>query len=79
MGVGAASWIASAILTVPVIAAVDGFLERGGFLSAPLTISPGAIAGWVAAVVAGSALAVLAPRAPRRAARLTVREALAEA
>jgi putative ABC transport system permease protein len=69
--------IASAILSVPVTAAVDGFLDRSGFLSAPLTISPGAIAGWLAAVVAGSALAALAPA--RRAARLTVREALAEA
>jgi putative ABC transport system permease protein len=75
--VGAASWIASAILSVPVTAAVDGFLDRSGFLGAPLTISPGAIAGWLAAVVAGSALAALAPA--RRAARLTVREALAEA
>jgi ABC-type lipoprotein release transport system permease subunit len=38
---------------------------------------PGAIAGWLAVVVAGSALAALTPA--RRAARLTVREALSEA
>jgi putative ABC transport system permease protein len=75
--VGAASWIASAILTVPVTAAVDGVLDRSGFLSARLVISPGAAAGWLAVVVAGSALAALAPA--RRAARLTVHEALAEA
>jgi putative ABC transport system permease protein len=75
--VGAASWIASAILTVPVTAAIDSVLDRSGFLSARLVISPGAIAGWLAVVVAGSALAALAPA--RRAARLTVHDALAEA
>jgi putative ABC transport system permease protein len=74
--VGAASWIASAILTVPVTAAVDGVLDRSGFLSARLVISPAALAAWLAVVVVGSALAALAPA--RRAARLTVREALAE-
>jgi putative ABC transport system permease protein len=73
--VGFTSWIASAILTLPVTAAVDRFLSSIGFLSARFVISPGAIAGWLVVVVLGSALAALPPA--RRAARLTVREALA--
>jgi putative ABC transport system permease protein len=75
--IGAASWVTTAILTVPVTAAIDGLLDRSGFLSARLVISPAALAGWLAVVVAGSALAALAPAS--RAARLTVREALAQA
>lgn len=56
--------------------AVDGFLSATGFLSARFVVSPGAIAGWLVIVVLGSTLATLAPA--RRAARFTVREALAE-
>jgi putative ABC transport system permease protein len=74
--VGIASWVASALLTLPATAAIDGFLSRQGFLGARFVISPAAIAGWLAIVVLGSALAALVPA--RRAARLTVREALAE-
>jgi putative ABC transport system permease protein len=75
--VAVASWLVSAALTLPVTAAIDAFLSRQGFLSARFVISPGAIAGWLAAVVLGSLVAALPPA--RRAARLTVREALAEA
>jgi putative ABC transport system permease protein len=75
--VAVASWLVSAALTLPVTAAIDGFLSRQGFLSARFVISPGATAGWLAAVVLGSLIAALPPA--RRAARLTVREALADA
>lgn len=74
--VGVASWVASAILTLPATAAIDDFLTRQGFLSARFVVSPGAIAGWLVIVVVGSALAALMPA--RRAARLTVRQALTE-
>ncbi|HEY6173161.1 MAG TPA: ABC transporter permease [Kofleriaceae bacterium] len=74
--VGAASWIASALLTLPLTAAIDGFLNSLGFLRAQWVISPTALAAWLAAVLLGSAAAALMPA--RRAARLTVREALAE-
>jgi putative ABC transport system permease protein len=75
--VGAASWAPTVLLTLPVTFAIDSFLTRQGFLSARFVVSPGALAGWLAVVLVGSALAALAPA--RRAARLTVREALAEA
>ncbi|HEY0480649.1 MAG TPA: FtsX-like permease family protein [Kofleriaceae bacterium] len=74
--VGAASWVATAILTLPVTAAIDDFLTRQGFLSAHFVVSPAAIAGWLAIVTLGSALAAVMPA--RRAARLTVRQALME-
>jgi putative ABC transport system permease protein len=76
MLIGVASWAASAVLTLPLTALVDGFLSSTGFLSARFVVSPGAIAGWLVIVALGSTLATLAPA--RRAARLTVREALAE-
>jgi putative ABC transport system permease protein len=75
--VAVASGLVSAALTLPVTAAVDSFLSRLGFLSATFVVSPGALAGWLVAVVLGSLVAALAPA--RRAARLTVREALTEA
>lgn len=75
--VGAASWLASALVSIPASAAMVHFLAGLGFVSPELATSPGALAGWLLAVVAGSGLAALAPA--RRAMRLTVREALAEA
>ena len=74
--VGVASWIASALLALPLTAVIDRFLNSLGFLSAQWVISPAALAIWLAAVLLGSAAAALMPA--RRAARLTVREALAE-
>jgi putative ABC transport system permease protein len=74
--VGVASWIASALLALPLTAVIDRFLNSLGFLSARWVISPAALAIWLAAVLLGSAAAALMPA--RRAARLTVREALAE-
>jgi putative ABC transport system permease protein len=76
MLVGLASWVASAALSLPLTAVIDRYLSSLGFLGARFVVSPGAMIGWLAVVVVGSAVATLAPA--RRAARLTVREALAE-
>jgi putative ABC transport system permease protein len=73
---GLASWVASAVLSLPLTAVIDRYVSSLGFLGARFVVSPGAMLGWLAVVVAGSAIATLAPA--RRAARLTVREALAE-
>jgi putative ABC transport system permease protein len=51
-------------------------LNGAGALPAPFTVSPQAMAGCFLLVLAGSAAASLLPA--RRAARLTVRQALAE-
>jgi len=74
--VGIASWLASVVLTLPLTAAIDRFLSSLGFLGARWVVSPGALAGWLAVVTLGSIAAAAMPA--RRAARLTVREALAE-
>lgn len=74
--IGAASWLLAAALTVPATWSLDRFLSAQGFISAMFVISPLAIAGWLAVVVIGSAVASFLPA--RRAARLTVRESLAE-
>jgi putative ABC transport system permease protein len=76
MLVGLASWIASSALSLPLTAVLDRYVSSLGFLAARFVVSPGAMLGWLAVVVAGSATATLAPA--RRAARLTVRDALAE-
>jgi putative ABC transport system permease protein len=74
--VGLASWLASVVLTLPLTAAIDRYLTSLGFLGARWVISPGALVAWLAAVSLGSIAAAAMPA--RRAARLTVREALAE-
>jgi len=76
VAIGLASWLVATALVVPATYALDRFLGAQGFLGATFVISPVALAGWLVAVVAGSAAASFLPA--RRAARLTVREALAE-
>jgi putative ABC transport system permease protein len=74
--IGAASWAIATGLVLPATYALDGVLSAQGFITAAFVVSPLAIAGWLVAAVAGSAIASFVPA--RRAARLTVREALAE-
>jgi putative ABC transport system permease protein len=76
VAIGAASWVVASVLVVPATYALDRALSGQGFLAATFVISPLALAGWLAIVLAGSAAASYLPA--RRAARLTVREALAE-
>jgi putative ABC transport system permease protein len=75
LAVGAASWLGAVALALPATAHVDHLLSAQGFLAATFVISPGALVGWLAIVLAGSALASFVPA--RRAAQLTVRDALA--
>jgi len=74
--VGAASWIVTIALALPLTALVDGFLGELGFLAPRFVVSPVGFVAWLAVSLFGSALASVLPA--RRAARLTVREALAE-
>jgi putative ABC transport system permease protein len=74
--VGVTSWVLAAALAFPLTALVEAVLARMGFLLPAYVVSPGATAGWLAVTVAGSALAAMVPA--RRAARLTVKQALAE-
>ena len=72
--VAIASWIVAVAVTIPATLYVDRILGAQGFLAANYIISPVAMFAWLAIVVAGSAAASYLPA--RRAARLTVREAL---
>jgi putative ABC transport system permease protein len=76
VAIGAASWVVASVLVIPATYALDRALSGQGFLAATFVISPLALAGWLAVVLVGSAAASFLPA--RRAARLTVREALAE-
>lgn len=74
--VGLLAWAVAAVLALPLSLAVGQLIGDLAFRTPlPLTVSPLALALWGLAAVAGSALAGTAPA--RRAARLTVREALA--
>ncbi len=74
--VGLLSWLAAALLALPVSWMIGDLLGDLAFRAPlPLTISPLALGLWALAAVAGSALAGVAPA--RRAARLTIRQALA--
>ncbi|HEY0192963.1 MAG TPA: FtsX-like permease family protein [Kofleriaceae bacterium] len=75
VAVALASWLLAALLSIPATLHVDELLGRQGFLAADFVISPGAALAWLLIVVAGSAAASYLPA--RRAARLTVRAALA--
>ena len=74
--VGVASWLVAAVLALPMTALVEAVLARMGFLFPAYVVSPVAAAGGLGVAVAGSALAAFVPA--RRAARLTVKQALAE-
>jgi putative ABC transport system permease protein len=76
VAVGIASWLVAVVVVVPATYFLDRFLSTQGFVTATFVISPLAIAGWLAIVIAGSAAASFLPA--RRAAQLSVREALAE-
>ncbi|QFY10063.1 FtsX-like permease family protein [Nonomuraea phyllanthi] len=74
--IGLLSWPAAALLALPLSWAIGGLLGDLAFRTPlPLTFSPLALALWALAAAAGSALAGTAPA--RRAARLTIRQALA--
>ncbi|TMR95059.1 FtsX-like permease family protein [Nonomuraea basaltis] len=74
--VGLLSWVAAALLALPLSWAIGDLLGDLAFRTPlPLTVSPLALVLWALAAVAGSALAGVAPA--RRAARLTIRQALA--
>lgn len=74
--VGVTSWVVAAAIALPLTAVVESVLARMGFLVPAYVISPAALAGWLGVAVAGSVLAAFVPA--RRAARLTVKQALAE-
>lgn len=76
--IGLLSWVAANVLAIPVTWALETACGRI-FFKAPLdfSMSPAASAAWLGLVVALATLASLYPAA--RAARLTVREALAHA
>ncbi|MGP3918361.1 FtsX-like permease family protein [Nonomuraea sp. 10N515B] len=74
--IGLLSWLTATLLALPLSWAIGNLLGDLAFrTSLPLTISPLALALWALAAIAGSALAGAAPA--RRAARLTIRQALA--
>jgi putative ABC transport system permease protein len=74
--IGAVSWLLAAALSVPLAFGLVSLLNRAGALPASFAISPGGLAIWLPIAVAGSAAAALVPA--WRAARLTVKDALAE-
>lgn len=74
--VGALSWVAALVLSVPLTALVGNIVGRLAFwLPLPLVLSPGAMLLWLALVLVGAVGATALPA--WRASRLTVREALA--
>lgn len=74
--IGVLSWGLAFVLSLPLTALVDGLVGRLGFLAPlPFVVSAGAVAGWLGLVVLVSLGAIAFPA--RRAARLTVLEALA--
>lgn len=74
--VGLLSWLAAALLALPLSWTIGLLLGDLAFRAPlPLTISPVALALWALIAITGSALAGAAPA--RRAARLTIRQALA--
>ncbi len=73
--IGVMSWALALVLALPLSGALGRMLGRLAFrFPLPLSVSWGAIAAWLLAIVAGAALASAYPAA--RAARLTIREAL---
>jgi putative ABC transport system permease protein len=75
--VGAMSWVFACILSLPLTLYLDRLIGGLGFLaSLPFVVVPGAALGWLALV---GAVAILATALPaRRAAGMTIREALAQ-
>lgn len=77
VAVGAASAVLAVVLSFPVSLAATALLGSNGLLANPaLDVAPVALVGWPVVLVLGSAIAAWLPA--RRAARLTVRAALAE-
>lgn len=75
--IGALSWLLAFALSVPLSHFTDGLIGKLGFLAPlPLILSPEGALIWVALVAAVSLVATLLPA--RRAARMVVREALAQ-
>jgi putative ABC transport system permease protein len=71
------SWFAAVLLSLPLTATVERFIGQLGFLAPlPFVLAPWGIAGWLALVVLASLIATSLPA--RRAAALSVREALAQ-
>jgi putative ABC transport system permease protein len=74
----ATSWIVAMLASIPLTWAIEGLIGRLGFLAPlPFTLSPHAMAAWLWLLGAATVVAALPPA--RRAARLTVREAVADA
>ncbi len=71
------SWVVAVLVSLPLTWLVESLIGRLGFLAPlPFVVSPAAMLGWLGLVTLGGTLATLLPA--RRAARLTVRAALAE-
>lgn len=71
------SWVVAVLVSLPLTWLVEDLVGRLGFLAPlPFVVAPAAMLGWLALVTLGGTLATLLPA--RRAARLTVRAALAE-
>src|SRR4029079_18409966 len=76
--IGLAGWLASLLLSLPVSALLEAAAGNIFFRTPlPFTLAPGAAAAWFGVVLGLVALGSLLPM--RRAARLTLREALAHA
>jgi putative ABC transport system permease protein len=74
VAIAALSWLAALVLAAPLILAI-GSMARGMFgTPLPFTMSPAAVAGWLAAVVVIALAAAAGPAT--RASRLIVRQAL---
>jgi putative ABC transport system permease protein len=76
LAIGGSSWLVAVVASLPLTLYVNGLVGNLGFLAAlPFVVVPGALAGWLALVLVVSILATWVPA--RRAAALTIREALA--
>jgi putative ABC transport system permease protein len=75
--VGALSWLCACLLSLPLTLYLDRLIGSLGFLaSLPFVVVPAAALGWLALVCIVAILATALPA--RRAAGLTIREALAQ-
>lgn len=73
----AVSWVLAVLISLPLTWLVEDLIGRLGFLAPlPFVVAPAAMLGWLGLVGLGGTLATLLPA--QRAARLTVRAALAE-
>ena len=77
LAVGALSWVLAGVVSLPLTLYLDRLIGGLGFLaSLPFVVVPGAALGWLVLVGVVAILATVLPA--RRAAKLTIREAIAQ-